>query len=47
VVGGLYKVARCWAERWPTPFWWGYLERGCLAFEDLGCAALLDARGAP
>lgn len=43
VVGGLYKVARCWAERWPTPSWWGYLERCCLAYEDLACAELLDA----
>lgn len=43
VVGGLYKVARCWAERWPTHQWWGYLERGYLAYEDLACAELLDA----
>ena len=26
----------------PAPVWWGHLERGMLAFEDLDCAALLD-----
>jgi hypothetical protein len=46
VVGGLYTSARCWAERWPTFSWWGFLERGFLAYEDLGCGRLLPARGA-
>ena len=26
----------------PAPIWWGHLERGMRAFEDLGCAALLE-----
>jgi hypothetical protein len=26
----------------PAPIWWSHFERAMLAFEDLGCAELLD-----
>ncbi|HEX2034747.1 MAG TPA: aminoglycoside phosphotransferase [Chloroflexota bacterium] len=43
VIWGLTKVAQCWAEGWPTPIWWGHLERALLAYDDLGCSDLLGA----
>jgi hypothetical protein len=30
----------------PTVIWWSHFERAMLAFEDLGCEALLDERSA-
>lgn len=44
VLWGLSKVARCWAEGWPTVIWWGHLERAMLAGEDLACEELLESR---
>lgn len=43
VLWGLTKVARCWAEGWPTAEWWDHLERVLLAYEDLDCAELLES----
>ncbi len=43
VLWGLTKVARCWAEGWPTELWWGHLERVLLAYEDLDCEELLGS----
>ena len=42
VLWGLTKVARCWAEGWPSEIWWGHLERALLAYEDLECEELLE-----
>jgi hypothetical protein len=41
VAWGLTRVARCWAEGWPTEIWWGQLEQTLLAYDDLGCEELL------
>jgi hypothetical protein len=46
-----YRLAALWQltiPMWqatfklPPAIWWGHLERGMLAFEDLGCEALLE-----
>lgn len=31
-----------WSAKLPAGIWWSHLERAMLAFEDLGCAALLE-----
>jgi hypothetical protein len=46
-----YRLAALWqliipmwqaTSQLPPAIWWSHLERGMLAFEDLGCEALLE-----
>lgn len=40
-IGNLFIPAFQWSAGLSNSLWWDHLERGMLAFEDLGCAAIL------
>lgn len=44
VIGNLFIPVWQWSAKLPPAIWWPHLERGILAFNDLGCADLLKDR---